>query len=560
MAFVAQVNSPLRSAIFGENTRSVSFNGFIRAAHSMVCMAVLEWNQATYPPTLENPSALREETIEVTSTTLFLFAWLRSPHSAFTLLMRIAEEHKLHNPNATTEINSSKLEQGLQTSVNQQLCTRFDCPYPLIKTLDSSHSYLENFKKFTMDTLLIYASPWLGLTQIHNSTLPFCGHVCKSPVLSDAEMNTVSIANKVSGTISLVIMIAALGVLFLFRKRQAHIIEPLHLTIYMNLSLLPLVCLTLVSGIRETWRRIACFDDGVLRFNEPTSFNTCSISAGVLIFFYNLYSFMMPVMALKWYNLAKKVSSDTPKLRRGNTWSKWEVLLFAGGLGLSTTFTAIGLSRRDITGSPVAAPCSPSTWTFLYVCGIPFIISSAVALLALLFALHKILLRLNASREYRKVFNRSCTLLKSFQRPSVQSAASSNSFFNGLIKSIATHVDVRRTRRRSTTSSLRMLIKVFLIDIIIDLMIMVALSVNIVTSWAKSRDEERKIPEYLLCLGSSCRAEDCQTVTNSFPVMAVGTPVVLCLGIAASTLPVFFIYRRTYLAEISRLLRKLKGR
>ena len=127
-----------------------------------------------------------------------------------------------------------------------------------------------------MDSLLIYASPWLGLTLNDNSSRPFCGHGCQSPTLSEADWNMVSITNRVAGTISL-IMIAALAALFLFQKRQTHIIQPLHLTIYTNLSLLPLAYLTLMSGVRGTWKSIACFDDGVLRFNEPTSFNSCSI-------------------------------------------------------------------------------------------------------------------------------------------------------------------------------------------------------------------------------------------------------------------------------------------
>ena len=561
LVFVALSNELLRLSTFGRRVGVPSRRKIVFSGTSMVCKAAFEKRDTTTQLySQDHHRYFGDDELEVKSAITFLYAWLKSPQPYFALLASIAEDHNAPYLTVTMILNTT---QSNKRALYPLLCAQKHCPHPLTETKDPSHSITEEVKGQLVETLLSFAPRSLHLSRRRNSSQPFCGHVCRDPTLAENDVDKIFAASAVSGVLSLVITVAAVATLFLFRKRSSSVIPPIHLTIYMNIVLFPLACLIAVSSWHPSWRQIACFDDGILRWKEPRSFNSCAVVAAISMFFLNMLSFILPLLALKWHNLAKKVSSDTRAFRRKNSWSKLEIIMFFGALGLSGLFTGLGLSRKNVMGSSALfVACFPGVDTFLYFVGIPFMGSSLVATSALFIAARKIFTRLHASRQHRDFFRRDSSLRR-FRRASVQSSTSVKSSASiKSIRSIRKSDRKSQRRRKRVAARLKMLINVFLLDIAAVIMVTVVIILNITLSWADSRDDGHRLSNYLHCLVSSCRAEDCRPLAlrHHFPPMAVVTPLSILLGIAACTLPVFFVYRKVYLAEISKLCLKLTTR
>ena len=559
LVFVALSNELLRLSTFGRRVGVPSRRKIVFSGTSMVCKAAFEKKDTTtHLYSQYHHRYFEDDEVEMKSAVTFLYAWLKSTRPSFALLAGIAEDRNA--PYLTMVLNTT---QSNKSSLYPLLCAQKHCPHPLTETKDPSHSITEEVKGELVQTLLSFAPPSLHLSRRRNSSQPFCGHECRDPTLAEDDVDKIYAASAVSGVLSLVISVAAVATLFLFRKRSSCVIPPIHLTIYMNIALFPLACLIAVSSWHPSWRRIACFDDGILRWKEPRSFNSCAVVAAISMFFLNTFSFIIPLMALKWHNLAKKVSSDMRAFRRKNSSSKLEIILFFCALALSGLFTGLGLSRKNVMGSSALfVACFPGVDTFLYFVGIPFMGSSLVATSALFVAARKIFARLHSSRQHRE-FLRMDSSLRRFRRASVQSSTSVKSFASiKSIRSIGKSDSKSQRRRKRVTARLKMLINVFLLDIAAVIMVTVVMILNITLSWADSREDDHRLSNFLHCLVSSCRAEDCRPLAlrYHFPPMAVVTPLSVLLGIAACTLPVFFVYRKVYLAEISKLYLKLTTR
>ena len=558
-SFIGRSGSFLRRLAFGHQNPTQSRQAYQVSARKLICHSAIEEGA------LENitgSDTKDPETEDVVATTTFLSSWWSSPCHEFQLMKNITSRFSFMKKDAVLTIAvdqdrkvSVKAEGGPRNlSIREnQLCIHRTCDYPFKYTNSASHSPLEKLKDKVISTLVATAPRWIGLARHMKSTPPYCGLVCKDILVKDIHTSQANNLRKVIGYPTLVLSCALILFLSLCRKRQK--MPPLRLTLYTNISVIPLLILLLITTDTPLFAKVACFGDNVARFDESTSVNLCTAFAFAFVFFWNLTNGLLVLVAYKWYVLAKKLTGKGTNVSEG-TFTCPEALILFFSIALSFMMAYLSLSPKVVV--TVMGPCLPKPQQALWFIAVPFGATSLVCLSALLFGVVKLVPRMRESKSFRKSWSIRSILI----RPSVSSDQSSVSVqSNAASAEPETRSNLpRRTRRKKNAVVLMRLIKTLLANSAGILLLGTLLTI-VIGFQVKGMDRKfEQLKQLFLCRVMSCRASACPPIPFFLPHYSFVGMAAFSVGALSTSIPLLYLYRKVYLAEVKSVYRKLKTR